>query len=98
MTNRPSRSLVSSPTVPVRPASRPRASGFGREREPLGGLDDALPGGVLDLVAAVERLRGRRDGDAGEARDVGERDRAGGSVRATDLPPRGSLDLFVIEL
>ena len=29
MTNRPSRSLVSRPTVPVRPASSPRASGFG---------------------------------------------------------------------
>jgi hypothetical protein len=29
MLNRPSRSLVSSPTVPVRPASSPRASVFG---------------------------------------------------------------------
>ena len=29
MTNRPSRSLVSSPTVPVRPTSRLRASWFG---------------------------------------------------------------------
>jgi hypothetical protein len=56
----------------------------GAEREALSGVDHPLPRGGRHLVAAVERLGGRGQGDTREAGDVGERHRP--------LRPTGAVD------
>ena len=63
--------------MPVRPASSPRASGLGLNESRSAASTTRCRVRVLDLVASVERLGGGRHGDAGEARDVGERHGAG---------------------
>ena len=63
--------------MPVRPASRPRASGLGLNESRSAASTTRCRVRVLDLVAPVERLGGGRHGHAGEPRDVGERHGAG---------------------
>ena len=71
--NRPSRSLVSRPTVPVRPAEQAARHRVGREGQRVGGLEHPCARRGRDLAAAVDRLGGGRDGHPGLARDVAQR-------------------------
>jgi hypothetical protein len=50
----------------------PACHRVGAEREPVGRLDDALSGGRSDLIAAVQGLRGGRDGHSGKPGDIGQ--------------------------
>ena len=78
MTNRPSRSLVSRPTVPVRPATRLCACWFGEKEIFAAASMTRCAGRGGDLITPVERLGGRRDRDAGERGDVAQRRRLAG--------------------
>ncbi|GAB4005225.1 hypothetical protein GCM10029992_52500 [Glycomyces albus] len=67
---------MSSPTVPLRPASRPRARSWG-ELELRGGFEHAFASLRMHMVSAVERLGSGGDRDARQFGDVGQRGGAG---------------------
>src|SRR3954469_3968039 len=59
---------------PCAARKQPTRQRVGRESESSGGIVNPLPRRLGHLLAAVQGLRGRRDGHPGQPRDVRERD------------------------